>query len=140
MSGFTNGNDATCGKDAQTYCEYVLVRYDLPFPAGSTAETYDKQADFRIDSFDPPSVTDFDLHVYSSDATGAKGDQIGESLQNSPQDPFDRPEHVTFSVESTRTYNADGTVATENITTWVLGEIVYFQCPNSMYKGTAKFL
>ena len=111
VSGFTNGNVATCGKNIDNYCELVLIRFDLPFPEGSTDEFYDQTADVRIDQFDPPNVTDFDFHLFASDANGMQGDQIGESLQSTPPDPFDRPEHVTFIVESTRTYNPDGTVA-----------------------------
>jgi hypothetical protein len=140
ITGFNNGNVATCGEDIDNYCEYAHIRFDLPFPAGSTAKTFKKSANVTIDSFDPPSVTDFDLHVFASDAAGTQLDQIGESAQAIVTDPIDRPETVQWQITSTRTYNADGTVATENITSYVLVQVVYFQCINAMYKGHAKFV
>ncbi|MGH2711302.1 MAG: hypothetical protein ACRDH9_08890 [Actinomycetota bacterium] len=139
ITGFNNNNVATCGEAPDNYCEYAHVRFDLPFPAGSTALTYKKNANVTIDQFDPASATDFDLHVFASDAEGTELDQIGESAQQIT-DPLDRPETVQWQLQSKRTYNPDGTVKTEDITTYVLVQVVYFFCPNSMYKGTAKIL
>jgi hypothetical protein len=138
ITGFNNNNVAECGEDPDNYCEYAHIKLELPFPAGSTLTKYKKNASVTIDAFDPPSVTDFDLHVFASDAAGTQLDQIGESAQDIGE-PFDTPETVSWPVTSTRTYNPDGTVATESITTYVLVQTVYFLCPNSMYKGTAKF-
>lgn len=138
VTGYNNNNVAVCGENPDNYCEYAHVRFDLPFPAGSIAKTYKKNANVTIDMFDPASVTDFDLHVFASDAAGTQFDQIGESAQQIT-DPVDRPETVSWPITSTRTYNADGTVATESITTYVLVQTVYFLCPNSTYRGTAKF-
>ena len=159
VTGFTNGNIATCGlREDQTgvlgqtvqpdYCEHILVRFDLPFPDGSSALTYKKSMQVAINTFDPATVTDFDLRLFESDANGTKG-TTGTTLF-SGQDPiaeaqaggqvFDKPEQVTVPLTSKRTYNPDGTVKTETSTFWYLVEVVYFQAPNATYKGTAKFL
>ncbi|MGH2692073.1 MAG: hypothetical protein ACRDHM_06185 [Actinomycetota bacterium] len=133
ISGFNNGNVATCGEDIDDFCEYAHITANLPFPAGSTAKTYTKSLTFMIDTFDPP-VTDFDMALYTSDATGAKLDRLDFSGNNPGE-----AEDLSTSVRSTRTYNADGTVATENITSYYLIEVVYFAAVNATYKGTATF-
>lgn len=133
ISGFNNGNVATCGEDIDNFCDFAHIRADLAFPAGSTATTYKKNLTFTLDTFDPP-VTDFDMAVYTSDADGTKLDRLGFSGEN-PGDP------ETYSVQaiSRRTYNPDGTVATENITSYFLVEVVYFAAVNATYHGRATF-
>jgi hypothetical protein len=133
ISGYNNNNVATCGTTVQDYCDFAHVRADLPFPANSILKTYKKTITFTLDTFDP-AITDFDMAIYSSNAAGDAIERLGFSGAN-PGDP------ETFSTQatSTRTYNADGTVATENITSYFLVEVVYFAAVNATYHGRATF-
>lgn len=139
ITGFTTNNNPECGEDVDNFCEFIHLTLNLPFPAGSTATKYKKTASVRIDAFDPAVVTDFDMGVYYSDASGTMGERILYSAQ-SVEEGNDRPEEVTVPLESKRTYNPDGTVASEITTHYLLAQVVYFFCPNSAYSGTAKFL
>lgn len=160
VSGFVASNKATCDKTPRNYCDYTLVRFDLPFPADfarphedpddpssplADVATITQGATVTIDTFSN-RATDYDLRLYESNAQGAKGatgdalfsgqDAIAEAQKGASGQPFDRPETVYAPVTSVRTYHADGTY-TDATSSYYLVEVVYFQSVNSSYRGHA---
>jgi hypothetical protein len=130
----------TCGKDPTNYCDGTLLQVNLPIPdsmlPAPTSEpqtvVLDATVSVTIDTYAPDPLCDFDLNIFSSDATGTQGDQI-DSSGNNPGEA----ENVNASVESTATVNPDGTVQRQE-TTWLLVQAVYFTVPQSNYKGSAR--
>jgi hypothetical protein len=132
--------DLVCGKDVDNYCDGTLLQINLPIPdsmlpaPSSQPQTVylDKTVAVTIDTYAPYPLCDFDLNVFSSDATGAQGDQL-DSSGNNPGEAED----VSFSVESTATVNPDGSVDRQE-TSWALVQAVYFTVPQSNYQGHAR--
>jgi hypothetical protein len=134
--------DGTCTKTPDTYCDQVLIRYDMPIPddmipAPTDQEQvvfFDSTGQIKIDTYAPFPLCDFDLYAYSSDASGARGDELDSSGEAAGT-----AEAVSAPVESIATVYPDGTVL-KSESTYVLAIIVYFTVPQSNYKGTAKLL
>ena len=120
----------TCTKDATTYCEQVLVELRNPVTAAEKAAgvTF-KTAPVTVwlDGFGTLTgpVNDFDLLVYESDPSGARGTRIAADgdMQNTTK------ELVQFSV--------DTDVLTPSA--WVLIDVVYYQVVNGGYTGHVHF-
>src|SRR6478735_3671107 len=70
LDGTAPGQKGTCGAadDPQTACDKTLVHVTGIVGEGSSIK-------FRIDGFQ--QVSDFDLRVYTADATGAEGEYLG---------------------------------------------------------------
>lgn len=119
----------TCTKDAQSYCEQILVKFDNPLSAAEIAagkKSKVRNATVTIDGFAVQGpVNDFDLLAYESDAAGTKGARLASDgdLTNTTQ------EQVSFSVETTPTESS----------VYVLIHVVYYQVISSGYHGKVDF-
>ena len=120
----------TCTKDATTYCEQILVELRNPVTvADEAAGDKIKSAPVTVwlDGFGTLTgpVNDFDLLVYESDPSGARGKLIASdgNLQNTNK------ELVQFSVGTD--------VSTPSA--WVLIDVVYYQVVNGGYSGHIHF-
>lgn len=119
-----------CTKDSTTYCEQILVEYRNPLTdaekaAGKTSKV--SATTIWLDGFFAPGgpVNDFDLLVYESDATGARGPLIASDgdMQNTTR------ELVSFDVVTT----------TLKPSKYVLIDVVYYQVVNGDYTGHLTF-
>ncbi len=115
----------TCNKERTTYCEQVLVEISNPLTPEEIASGEAKvhPVTVWIDGYGTVHgpVNDFDLLVYASDETGARGPRLAGNVDatNTTVDL------VTFSVETTA----------KAPTTWILIDVVYYQVVSGSYKG-----
>jgi hypothetical protein len=123
----------TCTDDRDSYCDTILFEFSNPLTqeeidAGKISKK--KNATVTITEYGPvpDPATDFDLILFSSDAQGTKGDELGQSAVWG-YDDGDGTETVTASITTT--------VAQPS--TFVLAEVVYFLSANSSYAGSARF-
>jgi hypothetical protein len=108
-----------CGTDPNNYCDDTLVHF-------TSADALDESGlTFHIDGFDH---SDFDLRVYTSDASGAVGDLIGTG----------KGEGTGLAGGTLPTWVGDP----ENVSTyadpdsWFLVRVVYFTVPgDEVYSG-----
>ena len=113
-----------CSKDATSYCEATLVEVPVYTDADAAAlrATVSKGVSITIGNYAPFPASDFDLIVYESDATGAKGAEVAR-VGDLDTDPSE-----------TATLTAKGTNAKRS--TFFLVEVVYFASPQSGYAGS----
>ncbi|MGH2691877.1 MAG: hypothetical protein ACRDHM_05185 [Actinomycetota bacterium] len=123
----------TCSDDRDSYCDTVLLEFSNPLTqaeidAGKTSKK--KNATITISNYGPvpDPGTDFDLILFTSDAQGTKGDELGQSAVWG-YDDGDGTESVTTSITTTLAQPSK----------FVLAEVVYFIVGNSSYDGTAAF-
>lgn len=123
----------TCSDERDSYCDTILFEFSNPLTqeeidAGKTSKK--KNATVTITNYAPvpDPGTDFDLILFSSDAQGTKGDELGQSAVWG-YDDGDGTETVTTSVTTTITQPSK----------FVLAEVVYFIVGNSSYDGSARF-
>ncbi|MCW2992046.1 MAG: hypothetical protein JWM73_2640 [Solirubrobacterales bacterium] len=133
LDGTAPGQTGTCAKDPNTMCETTLVHVTGDdIGAGSVK--------FRIDGFQP--ISDFDLRVYTSDETGAPGDDIsdphGDVADSSPLGTSD-PRHTSAGDYETTTIDLgeylDG--AGGPLDAYFLVEVPYFIVAQDTYAGHA---
>ena len=122
----------TCSDDRDTYCDTILLEFSNPLTqaeidAGKTSKK--KNATITIKDFAPvpDPVTDFDLILFASDASGTKGEELGQSAAWGYDDGDS--ESVTTQVTTTLAQPSK----------FVLVEVVYFIVASSGYNGTAAF-
>ena len=122
----------TCSDDRDTYCDTILLEFSNPLTqaeidAGKISKK--KNATVTINQFGPvpDPVTDFDLILFESDASGTRGDSLGQSAAWGYDDGDS--ESVTTQITTTLSQPSK----------FVLVEVVYFIVSNSSYKGTAAF-
>ncbi len=123
----------SCGSDPQNNCDLTLVHItDAPLSGGSVK--------FRIDGFQP--VSDFDLRVYGSDASGAEyedlSDPQGDVAAGSPLGSND-PRHTSVGDFETTEIPLGGYVDDEG-EAWFLVKVPYFLVANDSYTGHATLL
>lgn len=132
----------TCTKDPLTYCEVILVKAALPIPADQPIE-YDDDGnpiprevssvlDISAINFAPvpDPVTDYDLRVLNSDASGARLDEAG-SDGSIDLPPAHMDENVSIGVRTT-----EG----EDPVHYFRVEVVYYTVPaGSTYDGKIQF-
>lgn len=112
-----------CGADADDYCDDTLVHFSSPFPLADSA------LKFHIGDF---ASSDYDLRVYTSDATGAQGDYLG-SPDADGNGPFSAAIGTFVGDWESVTTFADPD-------TWYLVRVVYFTAPgHETYKGTVSW-
>jgi hypothetical protein len=123
----------TCSNDRDSYCDTILFEFSNPLTqaeidAGKTSKK--KNATITITNYGPvpDPGTDFDLHVFSSDAQGTIGDELGQSAVWG-YDDGDGTESVTTQITTTLAQPSK----------FVVAEIVYFIVVDSSYDGSAKF-
>ena len=123
----------TCSDERDSYCDTILFEFSNPLTqeeidAGKTSKK--KNATVTITNYGPVADpgTDFDLILFSSDAEGTKGDELGQSAVWG-YDDGDGTETVTTSITTTIAQPSK----------FVLAEVVYFIVGNSSYDGSARF-
>jgi hypothetical protein len=123
--------DGACAKDPNTMCESTLVHVTGDgIGAGSVK--------FRIDGFQP--VSDFDLRVYTSDATGAPDDDLtaphGDVADSSPLGTDD-PRHSSAGDFETTIVDLGTYLDGEGgpVDQYFLVEVPYFIVAEDSYKG-----
>ena len=136
LDGTAPGQKGTCGDTSspQTACDKTLVHVKGIVGDGSSIK-------FRIDGF--AQYSDFDLRVYTSDASGAAGTYLGsptstDTYDSSPvgsNDPRGTAAgDYEYKVVDLSQY-ADAT--TGAIDQWFAVEIPYFMVANDKYNGHA---
>ena len=117
-----------CSKDPTSYCETVLVGFDLTLTeAEKLAGLTRKRVNGEISIGSPTvPVYDFDLIIYDSDANGTKGARLG-----SVGDLDETPGEESYTLSG-----ITGTIA--NPIKYYLVEVVYFTSVQGNYKGTAR--
>lgn len=123
----------TCSDDRDSYCDTVLLELSNPLTqedidAGKTSKK--KTLTVTITDYGPvpDPATDFDLILFTSDAEGTKGDELGQSAVWG-YDEGDGTETVPTQIVTTLAEPSK----------FVLVEVVYFIVSDSHYTGTAKF-
>ena len=118
----------TCSDDIDTKCEYALVSLTNPVPNTDPDGRLTKSATITLNNFRPldSPFTDFAMTVYTSDANGTRGDELGFSDNSDLPDP---DEQVVISVQTTKT----------TPTVHVLVEVAYFYVFQCQYTGTVQF-
>lgn len=139
LSSFTTSDDAVnpagCAKDVQNYCDTVLVAFTNPVPADATKPTLKETGVIDLTAFTPVPgpISDYDVHVYNSNAQGAK---LAETVPfatadaTNPDTPGASDEHIVFDVITTKTQP----------TNYYLLEVVYFTSVQGSYAGRASLI
>ncbi len=122
---------STCTKDAQTYCDVILVAFSNPLTAAeiqSGKKSKTRNVNVLIKDYGPvpDPATDFDLIAFASDSTGFRGTELK------------RDGDATATAAETLTFPLETTI--DEPTKYVRVEVVYWAVVDSSYKGTAKFL
>lgn len=124
----------TCSSEPHQQCDEILVKFINPL----TQAEIDKgvKSKFRSTTIDVneyapvAQATDFDLHVFASDATGAnKGYFTGSSTSSQSGELIGSPESLTVEIETTK----------DQPEVWMLIRVIRFFSPNASYKGTVSF-
>ena len=123
----------TCSDERDSYCDTILFEFSNPLTqaeinSGMTSKR--QTATITITNYAPvpDPGTDFDLILFTSDAQGTKGDELGQSAVWG-YDEGDGTESVSTSISTTAAEPSQ----------FVLAEVVYFIVGNSGYDGTATF-
>jgi hypothetical protein len=123
----------TCSDDRDSYCDTILLEFSNPLTqadidAGKTSKK--KNATITITNYAPvpDPGTDFDLRIFTSDAQGSVGEELGESAVWG-YDDGDGTESVTTQITTTLAQPSK----------YILAHVVYFIVVNSKYSGSAAF-
>ena len=137
LSHFSTDDDdvlpEACGKDAQNYCDYTLIKVVNPMTAeeiaaGKTKKT--RSISFNLNTYSPVPgpVADFDQKIYKWDpVTNTRGDQL-----NTPWATAQPPDHE-------ENYNTTVTTTPSVSEAWFLVEVIYFTTVNGSYIGRVTF-
>ena len=105
-----------CGKTPLDYCDVTLIHVNVD---PSYWDTHGGGVMIRLHSYFPSPASDFDLYIYQSDASGARGALVGSS----PNFPG---EEESFTIQRASGY--------------YLVQVVYFAVTESRYTGQAQFV
>lgn len=116
----------TCSTDTQSYCDTTLLSFSNPVPEDDADGKLTKKVTVTLGEYGPvpDPASDFDLLAFKSDATGARGAELGRDGDTTDT----AAETVSFTLTTTRA----------EPTAHVLLDVVYFAVVNGSFKATIK--